>query len=165
MTAEKNTGQSWCLATYVTADAITRLQSAVSTGSSGETLASADDGTDVATPSLPPSLIVKLADVPGEIFARKLGNIHSVRQTGRKFDSGGEVGLLATMAATHKEKLELHAEGQKVEFQLSPRPPGLLGNSQTQQAQSSGKQKQQQQAQQLRLLPHTKQQVGSMWSP
>jgi hypothetical protein len=125
---------SWCLATFCNDDAVKRLQ-----------LAAAEH-------NLPPTIVVKIADVPRQLFTRKLESIHAGKLAGQKQHDGVIKGALEDIATGHNEKLRreagagagagagMAAAGGGVEdlleglaLSLSPRPPLVIGQHHRQQ--------------------------------
>ena len=126
---------SWCLATFCNDDAVKRLQ-----------LAAAEHNL------LPPTIVVKIADVPRQLFTRKLESIHAGKLAGQKQHDGVIKGALEDIATGHNEKLRreagagagagagMAAAGGGVEdlleglaLSLSPRPPLVIGQHHRQQ--------------------------------
>lgn len=135
--------RSWCLASFLNADAVDNLTQAVAAVSSDCKAPSTDEagsstGSGISQP--PSTLIIKLADVPRQLFVRKLESIHAGKLAGMR-TLQGEQGQLSRLSTTHKEKLQLITNPEKLErvegdetvagslmtLQLSPRPLSIRG--------------------------------------
>ena len=96
-TDDVDANRSWCLASFLNGDAHDNLAQAVAAARSEERVPSANDAGskpggggagrvqyDIGVPELPSSLIIKPADVPRQLFVRKLGSIHAGKLVGWK---------------------------------------------------------------------------------